>query len=206
MTLLPIKAWRMAAVLCRHSAYYGIAGNGTCLGRFRFQVMGAWRRVVLRRSQRPKLSWERFNAILKVDRACMRLASLNGLINLLVRGAGCGKAARPDRSQLVLGSSPGAPTKLSKLRFVLVSATPTSSRVCSDTQLLASHNIPEPAARLLRGVSPVLPRSPFGTGLTFAQADPQSRKSAPRGSSDARCHPSAGRPAASAVDRGKRPL
>jgi hypothetical protein len=25
-----------------------------------------WRRVLLRRSQRPKLSWERFNAILKV--------------------------------------------------------------------------------------------------------------------------------------------
>ncbi|MDB5605545.1 MAG: xanthine dehydrogenase family protein molybdopterin-binding subunit, partial [Bradyrhizobium sp.] len=32
----------------------------------RLQVMKAWRRVLLRRSQRPKLSWERFNAILKV--------------------------------------------------------------------------------------------------------------------------------------------
>ena len=30
------------------------------------------------------------------DRACTRLASPNGLIKLLVRGAGCGKAARPD--------------------------------------------------------------------------------------------------------------
>jgi hypothetical protein len=46
-------------------AYFGIPGNSTCLGRFRLQVMKAWRRVLLRRSQRPKLSWERFNAILK---------------------------------------------------------------------------------------------------------------------------------------------
>jgi hypothetical protein len=30
------------------------------------------------------------------DRACTRLASPNGLTKLLVRGAGCGKAARPD--------------------------------------------------------------------------------------------------------------
>jgi hypothetical protein len=37
-----------------------------CLDRFRLQVMKACRRVLLRRSQRPKLSWERFNAILKV--------------------------------------------------------------------------------------------------------------------------------------------
>jgi hypothetical protein len=43
----------------------GIPGNSTRLGRFR-QVMKAWRRVLLRRSQRPKLSWERFNAILKL--------------------------------------------------------------------------------------------------------------------------------------------
>ena len=56
----------LAAVLRGHYAYFGIPGNSTCLGRFRLQVMKAWRRVLLRRSQRPKLSWERFNAILKV--------------------------------------------------------------------------------------------------------------------------------------------
>lgn len=55
----------LAAVLRGHYAYFGIPGNGTCLGRFRLQVMKAWRRVLLRRSLRPKLSWERFNAILK---------------------------------------------------------------------------------------------------------------------------------------------
>ena len=57
---------RLAAVLRGHYAYFGIPGNSTCLARFRLQVMKAWRRVLLRRSQRPKLSWERFNAILKV--------------------------------------------------------------------------------------------------------------------------------------------
>jgi RNA-directed DNA polymerase len=53
-------------VLRGHYAYFGIPDNSTCLGRFRLQVMKAWRRVLLRRSQRSKLSWERFNAILKV--------------------------------------------------------------------------------------------------------------------------------------------
>jgi len=56
----------LAAVLRGHYAYFGIPGNSTCLDRFRFQVMKAWRRVLLRRSQRPKLSWERFYAILQV--------------------------------------------------------------------------------------------------------------------------------------------
>src|SRR3981081_809601 len=35
-------------------------------GAARALRLKAWRRVLLRRSQRPKLSWERFNAILKV--------------------------------------------------------------------------------------------------------------------------------------------
>ncbi len=58
-------AW-LCSVLRGHYAYFGIPGNSTCLGRFRLQVMKAWRRVLLRRSQRPKLAWERFNALLKV--------------------------------------------------------------------------------------------------------------------------------------------
>jgi RNA-directed DNA polymerase len=55
----------LAAVLRGYYAYFGIPRNSSCLGRFRLPVMKAWRRVVLRQSQRPKLSWERFNAILK---------------------------------------------------------------------------------------------------------------------------------------------
>jgi hypothetical protein len=56
----------LSSVLRGHYAYFGISGNSRALGRFRLQVMKAWRRVLLRRSQRPKLSWERLNALLKV--------------------------------------------------------------------------------------------------------------------------------------------
>jgi RNA-directed DNA polymerase len=42
----------LAAVLRGHYAYFGIPGNSTCLGRFRLQVMKAWRRVLLGRSCR----------------------------------------------------------------------------------------------------------------------------------------------------------
>src|SRR5206468_7090740 len=56
----------LAAVLRGHYAYFGIPGNSSSLGRFRLQVMKAWRRVLRRRSQRPKLSWGRFKAILQV--------------------------------------------------------------------------------------------------------------------------------------------
>jgi RNA-directed DNA polymerase len=58
--------WLTAVLRGHYAAYFGVPGNSTCLGGFRLQVMKAWRRVLLRRSQRPKLSWERFNAILKV--------------------------------------------------------------------------------------------------------------------------------------------
>jgi hypothetical protein len=44
------------------SAAAGSLSNSRALGLFRLQAMKAWRWVLLRRSQRPKLSWERFNA------------------------------------------------------------------------------------------------------------------------------------------------
>lgn len=90
----------LAAVLRGHYAYFGIPGNSICLGRFRLQVMKAWRRILLRRSQRPKLSWGAVQrdpeGLPDTDRASTRLASPNGLMKLLVRGAGRGKAVRPD--------------------------------------------------------------------------------------------------------------
>ena len=58
-------AW-LCSVLRGHYAYFGISGYSTALGRFRLQVMKERRRVLLRRSQRSKLSWARFNALLKV--------------------------------------------------------------------------------------------------------------------------------------------
>jgi len=59
------RRW-LAAVLRGHYAHFDIPGNSTCIGRFRLEVMKAWRPVLLRQSQRLKLSWEWFNAILKV--------------------------------------------------------------------------------------------------------------------------------------------
>ena len=89
-------AW-LSSVLRGHYAYFGISGNSRALGRFRLQVMKAWRRVLLRRSQRPKLSWERPPQGLPATvRTRTRLAPTDGMIKKPSRGAGCGKAACPD--------------------------------------------------------------------------------------------------------------
>jgi hypothetical protein len=45
-----------------HYAYYGITGNWQRLSRFHFAVIGLWRKWLNRRSQRGRLSWERFTA------------------------------------------------------------------------------------------------------------------------------------------------
>lgn len=48
-----------------HYAYFGITGNGDAIGRFAFEVRCAWHYWLERRSQRGKMSWDRFNVILK---------------------------------------------------------------------------------------------------------------------------------------------
>lgn len=48
-----------------HYAYFGITGNGEAIARFAFEVRRAWRFWLERRSQRGKMSWDRFNGILK---------------------------------------------------------------------------------------------------------------------------------------------
>ena len=48
-----------------HFGYYGITGNQSALERFRYQVQVLWHQWLARRSQRRKISWERFNEILK---------------------------------------------------------------------------------------------------------------------------------------------
>ena len=60
---------RQHAVLSRkllgHYAYYGITGNARSLASFRNQVERIWRKWLLRRSQRAKLTWDRFSAFLR---------------------------------------------------------------------------------------------------------------------------------------------
>jgi hypothetical protein len=111
----------LAVVLCGHYAnYFGIPGNSTCLGQFRLYVMKAWRRVLLRRSQRPKLSWERFNAILKVFSTpigCTRLASPSGLEGEVI--AGCPPEIRRQTSC----------TRDTNLRMMIGLGQPTAGRL-----------------------------------------------------------------------------
>jgi RNA-directed DNA polymerase len=50
--------------LIGHNAYYGIAGNGSSLQRFRFEVGRIWKRWLGRRSQRSHRTWGWHNQVL----------------------------------------------------------------------------------------------------------------------------------------------
>jgi group II intron reverse transcriptase/maturase len=63
-SLLDQRKW-LAAVLRGHYGYFGITGNGRSIACFHTQITKWWRWVLRRRGQRPKLPWERFNAILE---------------------------------------------------------------------------------------------------------------------------------------------
>lgn len=55
-------AW-LSAVLRGHYAYYGITGNGRSISRFHYQVRSAWRYVMMRRGQRNRMTWTRFERL-----------------------------------------------------------------------------------------------------------------------------------------------
>jgi RNA-directed DNA polymerase len=63
MTVAEQQQW-LTSVLRGYYAYYGITGNARDIARFYLQVVRWWHWVLRRRGQRPKLPWERFNAIL----------------------------------------------------------------------------------------------------------------------------------------------
>jgi RNA-directed DNA polymerase len=46
-----------------HYQYYGVAGNGGALWRFRHEVYGAWRCWLNRRSQRARVTWAKMRVI-----------------------------------------------------------------------------------------------------------------------------------------------
>ena len=48
-----------------HCAYYGITGNASALSRFRYELIRAWRKWLNRRSQRARMTWERFSNLLE---------------------------------------------------------------------------------------------------------------------------------------------
>ncbi len=48
-----------------HDNYYGITGNKTALARFRHELRRAWRKWLNRRSNRARVTWERFARLVK---------------------------------------------------------------------------------------------------------------------------------------------
>jgi len=55
----------LTAKLCGHFQYFGIPGNSKALTRFRFAVIGIWRKWLARRSRRAPMSWERMSRLLR---------------------------------------------------------------------------------------------------------------------------------------------
>ena len=55
----------LASVIRGHCAYYGLTGNSKQLTRFRDAVIRSWRRWLGRRHRNGKITWGRFNTILK---------------------------------------------------------------------------------------------------------------------------------------------
>jgi RNA-directed DNA polymerase len=56
---------RLAEKLRGHYAYYGVTGNSRSLGRFRHWVERIWRKWLNRRSQKKRMPWKRFKALLR---------------------------------------------------------------------------------------------------------------------------------------------
>ena len=57
-----VGAW-LRLVVDGHYRYYGVPGNGHALGCLRWELGRLWRRVLLRRSQKSRLTWSRMQAI-----------------------------------------------------------------------------------------------------------------------------------------------
>jgi RNA-directed DNA polymerase len=64
---VPVKDQHKALVrkLTGHFAYYGITGNYLSLNRLRTGVIRAWHTWLQRRSQKARLTWDRYNRLLK---------------------------------------------------------------------------------------------------------------------------------------------
>jgi hypothetical protein len=64
---LPIKEQQRALgrKLDGHYAYYGITGNMAALGRFHYEVSRIWRTWLDQRSNRARMTWDRFNRLLQ---------------------------------------------------------------------------------------------------------------------------------------------
>jgi RNA-directed DNA polymerase len=57
----------LARALRGHYAYYGVTGNSYGLRRFLTQAVRAWHGAIWRRGQKRRMSWDRFNALLRAN-------------------------------------------------------------------------------------------------------------------------------------------
>jgi group II intron reverse transcriptase/maturase len=55
----------LCAMMRGHYGYYGVTGNIRALGLFLFETKRAWRHWLDRRSQKAKMTWEKFNRLLE---------------------------------------------------------------------------------------------------------------------------------------------
>ncbi len=65
----PVKEQRQALSrkLNGHYNYFGVNGNGRALHKLRYAVTCAWKKWLNRRSQRARMTWERFNELLRAN-------------------------------------------------------------------------------------------------------------------------------------------
>jgi RNA-directed DNA polymerase len=64
---VPVRdQWQILSLKLRgHFNYYGVTGNADALDRFAQEVRRVWRKWLDRRSQRARMNWDRFTALLK---------------------------------------------------------------------------------------------------------------------------------------------
>jgi hypothetical protein len=63
---LPVREQHkmLVAKVRGHYNYFGITGNSRALGRFLHEVKRAWRKWLHRRSNRARMTWDRFNLLI----------------------------------------------------------------------------------------------------------------------------------------------
>lgn len=60
---VPEQGKWLRSVVAGHYRYYGVPENRPALNEFRYQVIGLWKRLLERRSQKSRIPWQRMNRL-----------------------------------------------------------------------------------------------------------------------------------------------
>ena len=96
---IPEQGQWLRSVMEGHYQYYGVPMNGPALSEFRYHILGIWKRVLDRRSQTSRVTWERMYRLQRKWMPSTRIRHPYPWQRQGVRPkarAGCGNAARPD--------------------------------------------------------------------------------------------------------------